>query len=169
MFTEPEIEVCPAVAYAGKRGLVPIGGLGSAIPMYLEESMKWLSEKGVMPNGPPIVRYHTCPETPAAEALMDVCIGWPVPSILPAEGDFVSDSLPQGKYASLVYTGVENGVAGNGALVEWGRNNDVRWDCWEVEGGEGFAGRVESMLDGPEDDPNPSNWRTRVAIKIKGI
>jgi hypothetical protein len=166
MLTEPKIEACPPVAYAGIRGQVSIGGLAAAIPKRLDESLQWLSEKGVVPNGAPIIRYHTCPGDPTEDALMDICIGWPVPAALPAEGNFVSDTLPEGKYASIVYTGVENGIAGNGALVDWGRKNKVRWESWEVEGGEGFAGRVEHMLDGPEDDPNPSHWRTKVAIKI---
>lgn len=167
MFTEPKIEECPAVAYLGKRGTVSIGGLSSAIPSYLDEGMKWLSEKGVAPTDAPIIRFHTCPENPTPDALMDVSIGWPIPSPMAANGGFVCDSLPPGKYASLVYTGAENGIPGNAALIAWARNNDLRWDCWEVKGGEGFAGRVEYLLDGPEDDPDPANWKTRVAIKVK--
>jgi|GEM_PF-748725 len=167
MFTEPKMEVCPPVAYAGIRGLVSMGELGEVIPRRLDECLRWLAEKGVTPNGAPLIRYHTCPDSHSPDALMDICIGWPIPTTLPAEGNFVSDSLPEGRYASLVYKGVENGFAGNKALIDWARKSRVRWESWEVKGGEGFAGRVEHMLDGPEDDPNPSNWRTQVAIKIQ--
>jgi effector-binding domain-containing protein len=166
MFTEPKIEACPPIAYAGIRGLVSMGELGTAIPKRLDESLQWLSEKGATPNGAPLIRFHTCPEAHTQDALMDICIGWPIPAALPPEGNFICDSLPEGKYASLIYTGVENGIPGNRALIDWARKNQVRWESWEVKGGEGFAGRVEHLLDGPEDDPNPSNWRTQVAIKV---
>jgi hypothetical protein len=32
--------------------------------------------------------------------------------------------------------------------------------------GEAFGGRVEYLLDGPADDPDPANWKTEVAIKL---
>lgn len=83
-----------------------------------------------------------------------------------SEEPFVTGTWPEGNYASLVFTGIENGIAGNAALIDWARQHGHRWDCQPVEGGEQFAGRYESMIDGPEDDPDPANWRTEVAIRI---
>ena len=61
---------------------------------------------------------------------------------------------------------MENGIPGNAALVEWAEKQGVEWDHWDTELGDAFAGRVEYMLDGPDDDPDPSNWKTEVAIKL---
>ncbi len=53
------------------------------------------------------------------------------------------------------------------ALIQWGKTNGITWDSWKIQSGDGFSGRIEHLIDGPEDDANPSNWRTKVAIKIK--
>ncbi|MDR7131471.1 hypothetical protein J2X69_003835 [Algoriphagus sp. 4150] len=75
--------------------------------------------------------------------------------------------LPEGKYASLIFTGVDNGIAGNAALIDWGKSMGLEWDTWQMDNGDCFSGRVEHLIDGPEDDPDPSNWRSEVAMKIK--
>ena len=77
-----------------------------------------------------------------------------------------ADVLPAGRYASLVYTGIENGITGNRALIEWAAAQGIQWDRWDAELGDAFGGRVECMLDGPEDDPDPANRKTEVAIKL---
>jgi effector-binding domain-containing protein len=163
----PQIESLSSLGYIGIRSQVFIGTLASVIPKHIDESMDWLSGKGITPIGPPIIRYHMCPTVPSDDAPLEVCIGWPVSDAIMAESPFVYDVLPEGKYASLVYEGIENGIAGNEALIAWARNNGIIWDSWEVTDGDGFFGRVEHLLDGPEDDPDPSKWRTKVSIMIK--
>ena len=89
-----------------------------------------------------------------------------VAAALAGNGHIVGDALPAGRYASLVYTGVENGVPANGALIDWARAQGLNFDSWDTNLGEAFNGRVEYMMDGPDDDPNPSNWKTEVMIKL---
>jgi hypothetical protein len=55
------------------------------------------------------------------------------------------DALPAGRYASLVYAGVENGIAGDGALIDWAVGQGIEWDHWGNELGDAFGGRVEYM------------------------
>ena len=104
--------------------------------------------------------------------MLEVTIAFPIASAVTgeeriiADGRIISDAMPAGRYASLVFTGVENGVPGNAVLIDWAKAQGLRWDSWDVPNGESFAGRVEHMIDGPDDDPNPSNWRTEVAIKL---
>jgi hypothetical protein len=85
---------------------------------------------------------------------------------LTGNGRIVADSLPAGRYAALTFTGVENGIKGNAALIDWAATQGIQWDHWDDPIGDAFSGRVEYMFDGPDDDPNPSNWRTEVAIKL---
>ena len=51
-------------------------------------------------------------------------------------------------------------------LIAWAAAQGIQWDRWDAELGDAFGGRVEFMLDGPEDDPDPANWKTEVAIKL---
>jgi hypothetical protein len=140
--------------------------LPTVIPQHIDEVAAWLEQQGVEPDGPPLIRYHVCPAIPDATAMLDIAIGWPVNHALPGSGPIIADVLPAGHYASLVYTGVENGIKGNGALIEWAEMQDIQWDRWDDAQGDAFAGRVEHLLDGPADDPDPANWDTEVAIKV---
>lgn len=166
MFTEPKIDTRAPLPYVGIRSRVSMGEFGPQIPDALDRTMAWLDAQGIQPDGPPLIRYHACPTECGPEAFVEVCVGWPLAKPVAAPEGFEADSLPAGRYASLVFTGVENGMAGNGALIDWARAQGLSWDAWPLAGGEGFAGRVEHLIDGPEDDPDPANWRNEVAIKL---
>ena len=162
--TEPKLEDRSALSYVGIRSQVSMQEMPNIIPQHIDEVIAWLGQQGIEPVGPPIIRYHACPTVAAGGSLVDIAVGWPVAA--PAQGDsrIEADALPAGRYASLVYTGVENGVPANGVLIEWARDNGIAWNSLDDELGEAFVGRVEHLIDGPDDDPNPSNWRTEVAI-----
>lgn len=162
--TEPKLDNRSAQPYAGIRSQISMGELSAIIPRHIEEVAAWLAQQGVEPAGPPIIRYHSCPTDATMSGMLDIAIGWPVPAPLAGNDHITADTLPAGRYASLIFTGVENGIPGNAALIEWAQTNGIQWDSWDGELGEIFAGRVENMLDGPEDDPDPANWRTEVAI-----
>jgi effector-binding domain-containing protein len=162
--TEPKLENREALPYVGIRSQVSMQEMPNIIPQHIGEVAGWLGQQGIEPDGPPIIRYHVCPTVAAGTALVDMTVGWPVVKPLTGNGHIVADALPTGRYASLVYTGVENGVPANAVLIDWAKENGVEWNSRDVELGEAFAGRVEHLLDGPDDDPNPSNWKTEVAI-----
>jgi effector-binding domain-containing protein len=164
--TEPKLENRPQQHYAGIRRQVAMQEMPNFIPQSIGEVIGWLEQQGVVPDGPPIVRYHVCPAIPGSSSLVDITVGWMVAKPLAGTDRIVTDALPAGRYASLIFTGVENGVPGNGVLIEWAAAQGIRWDSQDVESGEAFGGRVEYLLDGPDDDPNPSNWKTEVAIKL---
>jgi len=164
--TQPQIQERPAQPYAGVRSQVPMRALPTVIPQQIGEVAAWLEQQGIAPVGPPLVRYHACPTTTGPDSMFDIVVGWPVATALDGTDRIEADALPAGRYASLVYTGVENGIAGNGALIDWAAAQRILWDHWDTPQGDAFAGRVEYMLDGPEDDPDPANWKTEVAIKL---
>ena len=162
--TEPKLENRSEQPYVGIRSQVPMGEMPNIIPQHIDEVAGWLGQQGVEPDGPPIIRYHSCPTEASMAGMLDIAVGWPVAKPLTGNGRIVADALPAGQYASLVYTGVENGVPANGLLIDWANDNGIQWNSWDVELGEAFAGRVEYLLDGPDDDPDPANWDTEVAI-----
>jgi effector-binding domain-containing protein len=166
MITQPAIEDRKEQPYVGIRRQIPMQALPAVIPQHIGEVAAWLQQQRVEPDGPPLVRYHVCPPSADMASMLDIAVGWPVATGLAGNDRIIADVLPAGRYVSLVYTGIENGIKGNGALIAWAAAQGIQWDRWDAELGDAFGGRVEFMLDGPEDDPDPANWKTEVAIKL---
>jgi effector-binding domain-containing protein len=160
--TEPKVEERAALHYAGIRTQVLARQFPKIIPQFIGEVFGWLDKQSIAPSGAPLMRYYVI----NMKGLMDVEIGVPVESAITGDGRVSACVLPAGKYASLVYTGVKNGIKGNGALLDWGAKQGLVWDRWDDTNGDAFGGRVEFFLDGPEDDPDPAKWDTEVAIRL---
>jgi effector-binding domain-containing protein len=162
MIGQPRLEDRSEQPYVGIRTQVPMQELKHTIPGSLRELFPWLAQRGIAPAGPPFIRYHVIDMA----ALMDVEIGIPVSSAPPGDGRVRPGVLPSGRYAALVYTGIENGIAGNAALLDWGKNEGLTWDRWKAETGDAFGARYESFLTDPDDEPDPARWETEVAIRL---
>lgn len=158
----PRLDDRSEVHLLGIRDEVPMADLGDVIPRLLDEVTAWLEHHSVAARKP-LVRYHAIdPE----RRTVDITIGFAAePGAHPGDGRVVPESLLAGRYASLVYAGLE-GEAANAVLIGWADANDVRWDRWDGDHGDTFAARVEYLLTGPDDDPDPAAWLTEVAILI---
>src|SRR5690348_4724961 len=110
--TEPKLENRDQQPYVGIRTQIPMRELPTVIPQYIDEVAAWLGEQKIKPDGPPLVRYHACPPVSAPDAMLDLAVGWPVASPLMGNGHIIADALPAGRYASLIFTGIENGIEG---------------------------------------------------------
>jgi len=148
--------------YVGIRTQVPMRKLPTVIPQSLGQLFAWLGQKGIKPSGPPFIRYHVI----NMKSKLDVELGVPVASALSGDGVIAAGVLPAGRYAALVYRGIENGMKANGALLEWGAAQNLAWDQWSVEGGDAFGCRFESFLTDPADEPDSAKWETEVAIRL---
>ncbi|MBO0781752.1 MAG: GyrI-like domain-containing protein [Ktedonobacteraceae bacterium] len=164
IITEPKLEDRNEQHYVGIRTQVSMKEMGKVIPQLLGEVFAWLEKQGVAPAGAPFNRYHVI----NMESKMDIELGVPVASAVPGDERVRAGVLPAGRYASLVYTGVRNGIKGNGALLDWGAEKGLVWDRYEAEGGDGFGARVEFFLTDPDDEPDQEKWETEVAIRVVG-
>jgi effector-binding domain-containing protein len=162
--TDLKLENRAAQPYVGVRTEVPWTEFPVVIPKYIDEVFAWLGQQGIEPDGPPLMRYNVINMEEGGK--MDVEIGVPIAKAVAGNGHIKAGELPAGRYASLVYTGVENGIAGNGALIDWAVKEGLKWDQFDSDKGDGFVSRVEFFIDGPADDPDSANWRTEVAIKV---
>jgi effector-binding domain-containing protein len=161
--TEPKLEDRNKQHYVGIRTQVPMKEMGKGvIPQLLGEVFAWLGKQGVAPAGAPFIRYHVI----NMEANMDIELGVPIASALPSDGRVSPGVLPAGRYATLVYTGLRNGIKGNKALLDWAAEKGIRWDRWDAENGDAFRSRYESYLTDPAEEPNQAKWETEVAIKV---
>ena len=162
MTTEPKVESRGEQHYMGIRTQVPMKGMSKAIRQLLSEVFAWLEKKGVSPAGPPFIRFHVID----MEALMDIELCVPVAHALEGDGRVSPGVLPAGEYASLMYTGVRNGIKANGALLNWGAEQGLVWDKWDTDKGDAFGGRAEFFLTDPAEEPDQAKWKTEVAIRL---
>lgn len=160
--TEPQIEDRQIQPYMGIRARISMQELSIVIPEYLEELFAFLGKWGVEPVRAPFIRYHfiKMPE------LFDIEVGVPVANALVDEGRIQGRELPAGRYASLIYTGIDNGIQANAALLAWGTENNLVWDSQEAKDGETFGARLESFLTRPDEEQDRGKWETEVAIRL---
>jgi effector-binding domain-containing protein len=162
VFTEPKLDQRDEQPYMGIRTKVTMSEMPDVIPQSFEEVFGWLGERGIAPTGLPFVRFHVIDMA----AKMDIEMGVPVESTLAGDDRVTAGTLPAGRYASLVYTGLENAYQGNGRLLHWGGKQGLTWDKWMVEEGEAFGGRYETTLTDPSEEPDTTKWETEVAIRL---
>ena len=160
--TEPKLEDRNAQHYVGIRTQATLQEMGTGlIPQLHKEVFVWLKKQGVAP-GAPFLRFHVI----NMESKLDLEMGWPVPSALEGDGRIIAGVLPPGRYATLIYTGLKNGMEANKALLDWGAEKGLAWDRWETENGDAFGARLESYLTDPADEPDPAKWEIEVAIRL---
>lgn len=162
MIAEPKLGDRTEQPYMGIRTQVPMRKLKDIIPQSIDEMFSWLGRQGVEPAGRPFIRYHVI----NMAGKMDVEVGVPVKGALSGDERISAGVLPAGRYASLIYSGVKNGIEGNKALLDWATEQGIVWDRWDDKNGDAFGSRVEFFLTGPDEDPDPANWETEVAIRL---
>ena len=79
-----------------------------------------------------------------------------------------ADTLPAGRYATIVYTGPYEGLMQATAdLLAWAQNKGIVWDKWAAGSrGEGWRARIEHYLTDPREEPNSAKWQTELAFKL---
>jgi len=160
--TEPKLEDRNVQHYVGIRTQTTLQEMGTGlIPRLHKEVFVWLEKQGVAP-GAPFLRFHVI----NMEAKLDIEMGWPLANALEGDGRITAGVLPAGRYATLVYTGLKNGIKANKALLDWGAQKGLVWDRWEAENGDAFGARFESYLTDPADEPDPAKWEIEVAIRL---
>jgi effector-binding domain-containing protein len=101
--------------------------LGVLLPPLWGEVYGWLANKGLKPGGAPLWRYRVIDMA----AKLEIDVG--VPVVTPVTGDdrITADTLPVGRYATIVYTGPYEGLMQATAdLLAWAQNKGIVWDRW---------------------------------------
>ncbi len=162
MMTEPQVEDLQAQPYVAINTQTTLQALGSVLPQLLGEVFAWLAKQGVASAGPPFIRYLVID----MKAVLDIEVGVSVANANAGDDRIHAGVLPAGRYATLIYTGVKNGIESNKALLDWGAKQGLTWESWQVGNGEGFGGRFEFFLTDPNQEPDQAKWETRVAIRL---
>jgi effector-binding domain-containing protein len=165
MISEPKIERRKKRPYVASRLAVPIP-FGKYLQPAWEEVYDWLKAHGIQPSGPAIIRYLT---TDMSKEL-DMDVGFLVDKSVKGDDRIIADALPAGRYATLLYTGPYRGKGifkATVALLEWAKENKIRWDISKKKGVEWWNGRAEFYFSDPAVDKDPSRYETELAFLIK--
>ncbi len=157
----PRIVERPEQPYVAVRRRVSIP-FGDSVPGVMDALFDAMKKQGFEADGPVFFKYNfiNMPE-------LELDFAVPVTRSVSAGDALVSGSLPAGRYAELTALGhYDQLIEANAALIEWARDNGIRFDVSETAEGDWFAGRMEIYLNSPEEEPDPDQWETIVAIKL---
>src|ERR1700712_877536 len=123
MIGEPRIYTRAELPTMGIRIQTPFSGMFKHINLQFKELNAWIKKRGILPAGPPMLRYHVID----MKGEMDIEVAIPVTEPMKGDGRVQPDVLPGGRYASLIYSG--SGMAGNKALLGWTGSQGLTADC----------------------------------------
>jgi effector-binding domain-containing protein len=150
----------PERPYLGIRLETPFPGMFALVTKALKELRKWSKENGLSDEGSYFLRYYHCD----MKSIMDVEVGLMTNSDLVGQGRIQPGSLPQGKYASLVYRG--NGLRGNQALMKCATDHGITFDPLVAGELESYTCRYEAYLTDHRVEPRKLLWDVELSIKI---
>ena len=165
MITDPKIERRKKQHYVAIRMAVSIP-FGKHLQPAWSEVYGWLKEKGIQPSGPALIRYLTTDMSKE----MDIDVGFTVDKAVKGDDRITADFLPGGRYATLMYTGPYKGKGvykANVVMVEWAKENKVKWSITKKKGIEWWDGRVEYYLSDPSFEKDPKKFKTELAFMVK--
>jgi effector-binding domain-containing protein len=165
LLTTPKLEQRKEQPYVAIRTAVPIP-FGKYLSPLWGEVNHWLKQKGITSSGPAIIRYLT---TDMSKKL-DIDVGFTVDQVVAGDGRIITDVLPAGKYATVLYTGP---VKGKGvykatvALMAWAAKNNIVWDTTTRDGVEWWNSRTEFYLTDPERELDPKKYQTELVFLVR--
>lgn len=165
MISDPKLERRRKQNYVAIRMAVPIP-FGKYLRPAWDEVHEWLTVKGIKTSGPAMIRYLT---TDMSKAL-DIDVGFTVDRAVKGDDHITADFLPAGRYAKLFYNGPYRGKGifkATVALLEWAKENQVKWDTSKKKGVEWWNGRAEFYFSDPAVDKDPSKYVTELAFLVK--
>ncbi|MBM7775856.1 effector-binding domain-containing protein [Actinokineospora baliensis] len=155
---QPAIETRPEQPYVSLRTQASLAEWGR-VNALIGEVYGWITERDIAPAGALFYRYHS-----VAEDVIDVEVGVPVPTAVEGDGRVVAGSKPAGRYAVLMHEGHPDRIRETfAALDAWAEETGVDFDVTDGV----WAGRFESYLSDPAVTPDPADWRTEVAYRVR--
>ena len=165
MITEPKIERRKKQNYIAIRMAVPIP-FGKYLQPAWDEVYDWLKSKDIKPSSPALIRYLT---TDMSKEL-DIDVGFTVDKAVKGNDRIIADFLPAGRYATLLYVGPYKGKGifkATVALLDWAKENKVKWDTSKKKGVEWWNGRAEFYFSDPATEKDLSKFKTELAFLVK--
>jgi effector-binding domain-containing protein len=163
MLSEPTIIERQAQPYVSIVSSVTMQNIGPVLSTLHPEVFAWLGQQGKNPVGPPFWKYNVID----MEREMEVEVGVPTDTELPASGRIVSGVLPAGRYATLHHTGhPQELMDATRVLLEWADKENLTFDMTESGPAQKWASRLEIYNTDPREQPDMSKWETDLAFRL---
>lgn len=146
--------------YAGIRLKTPFDGMFAVAARALKDLRAWSKSSGLQEEGPYFLRYYHCD----MKDIMEIEAGFITGSAPPDHPKIKRGLLPGGRYASLTYRG--NGLRGNQALMQWGRDTGTVFEPIDPALSESYVSRYEAYLTDYRVEPRKLLWDVELSIKI---
>jgi effector-binding domain-containing protein len=160
MLSEPKIITRGAQPYAAIKLRVEQAKIGEKAPPLNGVVMDWLKAHGLAPTAAPFFNY-----TAMHGDMMDMEVGWPIAELVPGDDKVTTGTLPEGKYATVRYTGHYSGLQGaHEALHQWLKTQDIP----PMDMDRGGLTLLESYETDPTQVADPKDWITDIAFKLPG-
>ena len=140
-----ENRVLTAQDTAVVRSSIPVAQLPGWLAGVYEEVYRYLTERGILTDGPPFARYAF------HGGIVDVEAGFPVPGPVPDGRRVTASRLPGGSAAVTTHRGrYEDLALAYQAVTDWLKERDLEpaGPHWEV------------YYTNPAAQPDPSTWST---------
>lgn len=96
---------------------------------------------------------------------MEMEVGVPVADAVAGDDPVLAGVLPAGRYVTMRHVGHPDGLfQATGRLLEWGRQQGVRWDASDDQRRWGV--RIESYEDDLDEQPDMTKWRTELRFRL---
>ena len=162
MLIEPTIVQRDEQPYLGRRESVTMTSFGD-VADHLPGLFGWLDEHGAVPSGPPFFRYRVIDMA----ATLVVEAGIPVERAVRGDDRVFAGVLPAGRYASVSHVGHPDELMGvTGELLDWGRQQGLRWDMTPTPEGEEWGCRREVLMPSPAQEPDMHKWQTVLMFRL---
>lgn len=136
----------------GVREVVPMSSLSEFFGRAFGTTAEVLARQGATPKGPPVALYRG-----PAKDTVDVLAGFPLARPANPEGGVVLETLPGGATVEAVHTGPYDTLSATyGELSDW-----FTEQCMETP-----LEMWEEYLVGPETEPDPQRWQTRIVFPL---
>lgn len=163
MSQEPVVVERADQPYVAIRATVTMATLAPTLIPLTSELFGWLGSRGIAPAGPPFWRYEVIDMAAGLEMAVGIAVA------APAEGDgrVVAGVLPGGKYATVLHVGEPATLYdATRDLLDWAARAGLTWDSEDTERGERWGCRIEEYLTDPAEQPDQSQWETRLAFRL---
>jgi effector-binding domain-containing protein len=160
--TMPQIVTHAAQPVLVRHVAMAMDALDRDGPAALDAVGHWMERSGIRSTGPGFFRYDLI----NMGGEMGMAFGYPVAAGTKGQGDIIAETLPAGRYISVLHHGHPDELYdATIMLIEWSKVREVAWDVEETAEGDRFAARLE-LFNHAEGDPS-DGWITEIRIRLR--
>lgn len=164
MMTLPETIERPAMPYAYVPFTVRMDQMQTPGDQGFPQLFAYLAKHGLKPRGPAFYNYRRIDMA----TTLDVEAGIALEAAGPEDGAVKIGTLPAGRFMSLDWHGHYDALEKvTGVMIGWARLTQQDFDMVEKPDGDHFACRLELYETDPSQVPDPKDWVTTLAFKLK--